>query len=179
MVISVRKRYLSSGYYFSLVFIGHQGTGVKRALRSKVTGMIKRSKNQTKNIPRASNETPKIPWTENYLFTIPSEFTFFSPGSLELRGWHTRKVHQSSNCFWIPPKNPYLNKAPKKRPHFLFYKKTLNGISNPQKILSERFLIPPKTLLKSRHKKEPNFLLRKILKGKLQTQRKSFDHHRH
>ena len=28
MVISVRKRYLSSGYYFSLVFIGHQGTGV-------------------------------------------------------------------------------------------------------------------------------------------------------
>ena len=28
MVISVRKRYLSSGYYSSLVFIGHQGTGV-------------------------------------------------------------------------------------------------------------------------------------------------------
>ena len=106
MVISVRKRYLSSGYYSSLVFIGHQGTGVgggggegRGAHRSKVTGIIKRSKNQTKNIPRASNETPKIPWTENYLFTIPSEFTFFSPGSLELRCWHTRKVHQSSNCF--------------------------------------------------------------------------------
>ena len=54
MVISVRTSYLSSGYYFSLVFIGHQGTGVgaggwgggRGALRSKVTGMIKSSKNQ-------------------------------------------------------------------------------------------------------------------------------------
>ena len=50
MVISVRTSYLSSGYYFSLVFIGHQGTGVGAggggALRSKVMGMIKRSKNQ-------------------------------------------------------------------------------------------------------------------------------------
>ena len=132
MVISVRKRYLSSGYYSSLVFIGHQGTGVggwggggRGALRSKVTGMIKRSKNQTKNIPRASNETPKIPWTENYLFTIPSEFTFFSPGSLELRCWHTRKVHQSSNCFWIPPKNPYLNQSTEKKGHISYFiKKT-------------------------------------------------------
>ena len=78
-----------------------------------------------------------------------------------------------------PKKSLLKSKHRKKRPHFLFYKKNLNGISNPQKILSERFLIPPKTLLKSRHKKEPNFLLRKILKGKLQTQRKSFDHHRH
>ena len=97
---------------------GGGGGGGGGALRSKVTGMIKRSKNQTKNIPRASNETPKIPWTENYLFTIPSEFTFFSPGSLGLRGWHTRKVHQSSNCFWIPPKNPYLNQRTEKKAKF-------------------------------------------------------------
>ena len=126
MVISVRKRYLSSGYYFSLVFIGHQGTGVggergRGALRSKVTGMIKRSKNQTKNIPRASNETPKIPWTENYLFTIPSEFTFFSPGSLELAYAQSTPIVK---LFLNTPKKSLLkSKQRKKRPHFLFYKK--------------------------------------------------------
>ena len=164
-------------HLFLLAIRGVGGGGGRGALRSKVTGMIKRSKNQTKNIPRASNETPKIPWTENYLFTTPSEFTFFSPGSLELAYAQSTPIVK---LFLNTPKKSLLkSKQRKKRPHFLFYKKNLNGISNPQKILSERFLIPPKTLLKSRHKKEPNFLLRKILKGKLQTQRKSFDHHRH
>ena len=65
MVISVRTSYLSSGYYFSLVFIGYQGTGGgggggggRGVLRSKVTGVIKK---EQESKPKISLGLPMKP----------------------------------------------------------------------------------------------------------------------
>ena len=149
MVISVRTSYLSSGYYFSLVFIGYQGTGggggERGALRSKVTGVIKK---EQESKPKISLGLPMKPPK------FPGRKITYSPYHLNLPflTWQYRTTRlayaQSTPIVRLllntPKKSLLKSKHRKKGQISYFIKKNLNGIFKPTENPFRPFFHSPK-----------------------------------